>query len=455
MDGLEHFSFQFWDYFAIIGYFIGFSLVALWAGRRHHEETGEYFLAGRTLPWYVVGGSFIASNISSEHFIGMVGAAFIYGICVSWAEWGNLLAFSLLIWFFIPFLLASGVFTTPEFLEKRFHPFLRQSFAVVTILSNIVAFLAAVLYGGGLAIQKLFDAEISILTRPVAEYFYTADQLAGVLPDWNLWFAILLLGIMAGAWTIYGGLSSVAWTDFFALMIMIAGGALVTILGLYALSPDGHSLVDGWRVMIQRNQAQSGLWADFVQRHAQAIAHTDHYNRLSIIQPLTHTTSPWPSLILDTFSVGIWYNVINQFMIQRVLGARNMYHARMGIVLAGYLKVILPAIVVVPGLILFAHPDAANLLQMPLEQLRAGGADRGYMQLLQIALPVGIRGLFLAALIGAIQSTVNSVLNSTATVVTLDIYRRHINKQASEKLLVKIGKWSTVVILAISILLAG
>jgi SSS family solute:Na+ symporter len=153
--------------------------------------------------------------------------------------------------------------------------------------------------------------------------------------------------------------------------------------------------------------------------------------------------------------VGIWYNVINQFMIQRVLGARNMYHARMGIVLAGYMKIILPAIVVVPGLILFAHPASAELLKMPLDQLQAGGADKGYMHLLQIVLPLGVRGLFLAALIGAIQSTVNSVLNSTATVVTLDIYKRHIHPQASEKLLVAIGKWSTVVILTISIFLAG
>ena len=455
MRALGHFSFFFWDYFAIIAYFVGFSLVGLWAGRKHHEESGEYFLAGRTLPWYVVGGSFIASNISSEHFIGMVGAAFIYGICVSWAEWGNILAFSILIFFFIPFLLTSGVFTTPEFLEKRFNPFMRQSFAVVTIISNIVAFLAAVLYGGGLAIQKLFDADISRLTGPIASHFYTANQLAGALPDWNLWFAILVLGIVAGAWTIYGGLSSVAWTDFFALIIMIVGGLAVTILGLYALTPDGKSLVDGWRVMIDRNQAHGGLWADFVRRNAQAIAHTNEYNRLSLIQPLAHATNPWPALVLDTFSVSIWYNVINQFMIQRVLGAKNMYHARMGIVLAGYMKIIMPAIVVIPGLILFAHPSSANLLQMPLDRLRAGGADRGYIQLLQIVLPVGIRGLFLAALIGAIQSTVNSVLNSTATVLTLDIYKRNIGPGASEKTLVRIGKWSTVVILAISICLAG
>ena len=137
----------------------------------HRAE--DYFLAGRTLPWYVVGSSFIASNISTEHFIGMIGAAFVYGICVAMTEWGNVLSFSVLIWLFIPFLLASRVFTTPEFMEKRFHPLLRQLFAVLTIISNVVAFLAAVLYGGGLALQSLFG--------------------------WGLWFSIIALAIVAGS----------------------------------------------------------------------------------------------------------------------------------------------------------------------------------------------------------------------------------------------------------------
>lgn len=455
MNGPESFPLQSWDYLAILLYFLGFSLVGLWAGRKRHEQAGDYFLAGRTLPWYVVGGSYIASNISSEHFIGMVGAAFIYGLCVAWAEWGNVLAFSILIWFFIPFLLASGVFTTPEYLERRFSPFLRQSFAVVTIITNITAFLAAVLYGGGLAIQKLFDAELTRILRPVAMFLSGPEIFPAAADDLNLWFAILLLGLVAGAWTIYGGLSSVAWTDFFSLLLMVGGGLLVTLLGLMSLSPDGRSAIDGWQVMLERNSARTGLWADFVRRTAPAIAGTDHYNRLSIVQPAAHATSPWPSLVLDTFSVGIWYNVINQFMIQRVLGARSMYHARMGIVLAGYLKMLMPLLVVVPGLILFAHPGSVDLLSTPLDRLQAGGADRGYMHLLQLLLPAGLRGLFLAALLGAIQSTVNSVLNATATVLTLDIYRRHWAPTASERHLVRVGKWATVVVLGISILLAG
>ena len=420
------FSLDLLDYVAFGAYFVVLSGIGFWVGRREKTDSAEYFLAGRTLPWYVVGGSFIASNISTEHFIGMIGAAFVYGICVAMSEWGNIQSFTLLIWFFIPFLLAAKVFTTPEFLEKRFNPSLRLSFAVVTIISNVVAFLAAVLYGGGLALHKLFG--------------------------WNLWFAIVALGVVAGSWAIYGGLRSVAWTDFFTVIVMIAGGLMVTVLGLYMLSGEAHSLVEGFRIMIERNRAGTGVWAEVVARNAPHIVHGDSYNRLSVIQPATHQTTPWPSVFIGFLSVSIWYNVINQFMIQRVLCAKNMYHARMGIVLAGYIKILMPVIVVLPGLILFARfPD---VMRLPWDEIRPE-ADKGYVTMLQMLVPAGLRGLFLAALFGAIQSTVNSVLNSTSTVFTLDIYKRIFYRGASEKHLVRMGMWSSVVILAVSILLGG
>ncbi len=426
MEGIDSFSLSWIDYVAFGSYFFALCAIGLWVGRKEKTDADDYFLAGRTLPWYVVGSSFIASNISSEHFIGMVGAAFVYGICVALSEWGNVLSFSILIWLFIPFLLASRVFTTPEFMERRFHPLLRQMFAVLTVVSNVVAFLAAVLYGGGLALHSLFG--------------------------WDLWFAIIVLGVVAGSWAIYGGLRSVAWTDFFTVIVMLAGGLMVTVLGLLMLSGDQHSLLDGWNVMIERNRAQSGIWREVVARNAQNMARVDHYDRLSVIQPITHETNPWPAMFLGLFSVSIWYNVINQFMIQRVLGAKDMYHARMGIVLAGYMKVVMPAIVVLPGLILFAqYPE---VMQRPWAEIRPE-ADKGYIHMLQTLIPVGLRGLFLAALFGAIQSTVNSVLNSTATVFTLDIYRRQWHPEASEKRLVRMGMISSVVILIISIVLAG
>ncbi len=426
MKDFGSFELHLLDYLAFGTYFVVLCLIGYWFGRKKKQDSADYFLAGRTLPWYVVGSSFIASNISSEHFIGMIGAAFIYGIAPAMFEWANVATFTLLIWFFIPFLLAAKVFSTPEFLEKRFNPTIRQFFAYVTVISNVVAFLAAVLYGGGLALQKLFG--------------------------WGLWPAIIVLALVAGGWAVYGGLRSVAWMDVFTVVIMIAGGLMVTILGLYMLSGESHSLVEGFRVMLERNQANTGIWAEVVSENAPHIVQSSHYNRLSVVQPATHELTPWPGLVMMIFSVSIWYNVINQFMIQRVLGAKDMYHARMGIVLAGYMKIILPAIVVLPGLILFArYPE---VMKLPWSEIRPE-ADKGYVSMLQSIVPIGLRGLFLAALFGAIQSTISAVLNSTSTIITVDIYKRVLDRSASERRLVRVGRLSSVIVMIVATVLAG
>ncbi len=414
-------SFGFWDYFVFTGFFVILSLVGYLAGRKERVSTNEYFLAGRKLPWYVVGFSFIASNISSEHFIGMIGAAFIYGICISMYEWGNILSFTFLIWLFIPFLLSSRVFTTPEFLEYRYNSTLRQLFAIITVISNILAFLAAVLYGGGLALHTLFG-----------------------IP---LWPAIIGLGIVAGVWAIYGGLSSVAWTDFLTVIVMVLGGLLVTYLGLKMLSDNG-SILEGAKIMFERNAANSGIYAEAVAKSAEYISSTGHYDRMSVVQPATHDVIPWPALFFGVFSVSIWYNVLNQFMIQRVLGAKNRYHARMGIVLAGFMKILMPVIVVIPGMIYFAkYPE---ILMLPWNEVKSE-ADMTFVNMVRILVPIGFRGLIMAGLFAAIQSTVNSVLNSTATILTLDIYKRNFHPNASDKHLVKAGVIisSTVLIIAI------
>jgi SSS family solute:Na+ symporter len=355
----------------------------------------------------------------------MIGAAYIYGICVSLSEWRNIWTLSLMIWFFVPFLIASKTFTIPEFLERRYNIWIRQFFAVITIVTNILAFLAAVLYGGGLALHLLFG--------------------------WPLAVAIIVLAVVAGSWAIYGGLRSVAWTDFFTVIIMLLGGILVTVLGLQMLGENG-SIIDGFNVMIQRNQADKGPWLEAVSKHAQTIVGKDYYNRLSVFQPVTHHTHPWPFIVFGFLSVSIWYNVVNQFMIQRVLGAKNIYHARMGIVLAGYLKALLPLITVLPGLILFARfPDVIH--DNSWLEVRAQ-ANNGFVKLVQLLVPAGLRGLILAALFGAIQSTINSVLNSTSTVFTLDIWKRWVNPSLTNKASVKVGVISSIIILIISIILA-
>lgn len=426
MYGLSDFSFNFWDYSTFILYIVAISSIGYFFGKKKSKDSSDYFLAGRTLPWYVVGSSFIASNISTEHFIGMVGAAFVYGICVAMSEWSNVTSFSLLIWVFIPFLMSARVFSTPEFLEKRFNLAVRQFFALVTIISNIIAFLVAVLYGGGIVIQQLFNI--------------------------NLWTSIIIIGFIAGIWAIYGGLKSIAWMDVLTVIIMVIGGLLVTILGLYMLSGEEHSLISGFKVMLERNSAQTGIWKEVVEKNIPNMVDAGSYSRLSVIQPVSHKVAPWPNLILGVFTISIWYNALNQFMIQRVLAAKNTYHARMGIVLAGYLKVLLPVIVVLPGLILFARwPEVLNL---PWEEIRPV-ADKGYIVLLQALVPAGLRGIFIASLFGAVQSTVSAVLNSTSTVFTLDVYKRMLRKNELDSHYVKVGRLSGFIIIILAIILAG
>ena len=418
------FELNFLDYTLFLLYFVMLSFIGFWAGRKKQNKTEEYFLAGRSLPWYVVGTSFVASNISSEHFIGMIAISFIYGISGGIAEWGSVFTYAFIIWLFIPFLLASKVFTIPEFLEKRFDAKIRLIFAVVTIIVNVTAFLASVLYGGGIVLSKLFG--------------------------WNLWMSIITIGVVAGSWAVYGGLRSVAWTDFFTVIVMIIGGLLITILGLQYLSGENGSVVEGYAEMINKNKAESGIWKEAVEHNVGVFTKNNTYNRLSVLQPITHQVSPWLGSLFGFIGVGIWYFVLNQFMIQRVLGAKNAYHAKMGILLAAYLKSFLPVIIVIPGLILFAI--APETLLLPDNEMRLE-ADKGYTHLIQLLIPIGMKGLLIAALFGAIQSTVNSVVNSTATVFTLDIYQKFLKPDQTQKQIVQTGMVVSVIILIFSIIL--
>lgn len=424
MSDSVDFQLAFWDYAVFIFYVILISFIGFYSGRKKKKNSSDYFLAGNSLPWYVIGSSFTAANISVEHFIGVVGAAFIYGICIAMSEWANVLSFTLLIWIFIPFLMASKVFSIPEFLEKRFNGTIRQIFAIVTLATNIFAFLAAVLYGGGIILQKMFGIDLLL--------------------------AILLISAISGVWTTYGGLKSLAWMDLLTIIVMVVGGFAVTIFGLLYLSGDSNSIIEGFKIMLERNRAERGIWQQVMQNNIPNIMDTSltSYDRLSVIQPISHKVTPWPNLILGVFTISIWYNCLNQFMIQRVLAAKSSYHARMGIVFAGYLKILFPLIIVVPGLILFAlYPEVLSLEWNAVKP----EADKGYIHLIQLLIPVGIKGVVLAVLVGAIQSTISAVLNSTSTVFTMDIYKRNFKKHASEDHYVKIGRWTSVIVLFISI----
>jgi SSS family solute:Na+ symporter len=397
------------DYSVFVAYLAILCVVGFVSGKGERASSAGYFLAGRTLPWFVVGGSFIAANISTEHFIGMVGASYIFGIAPALYEWVTSFVFVLMIFVFIPFLIKSRIATVPQYLSQRYGPGVRQTFAVITILANIVIFMAAVLYTGGLA-------------------------LSGFL-GWPLTYCIVASGVFAGGWAVYGGLSTVAWTGLITAIVKLGGVGLLTILGLKAVA-GGGSIVDGFFAVIDHNRADTGVWHEALARSVPKLTSEGTYNRLSVIQAPDHPMAPWTGIFLLFLSVGIWYSVLNQFIVQRVLGARDLWHARMGIVLVGYAKVILPALTVLPGLILFSlHPEFM-LGDWASAQHQADG---GFIVLVKELLPAGLRGLLLAVLFSAVQATITSVVNSTATVLTLDVYVPRFRPAATDREVVRVG----------------
>lgn len=301
---------------------------------------------------------------------------------------------------------------------------------MLTVVANITAFLAAVLYASAIGLKAVFAWPDTV-------------AIAGMDVS-TLALAVVGMGVVAGSYAIYGGLRSVAWTDVFQVVVMVIGGILVTVLGLRHLG-NGEGLLAGWDTMIARNLGDGAAWKAAIDGAAQEIVGQDHYNRLQVFQPLSHKLVPWQGVVLSWLSVSIWYNCINQFMIQRVFAAKNDWHARMGILFAGFMKIFMPLIVVIPGLIYFAmEPGLTDAQQV----------DQTYAVLVARLLHTGMRGLLLAALFGAIQSTIDSVLNSTSTIITLDIHHKFINPAASEETLVRMGKWTSAAVLVLAMAIA-
>ena len=251
------------DFFLFACYLVLNIALGIWVARRRAADTRGYFLAGEGLPWYAIGGSIIAANISTEHFIGMIGIAYAVGFVVAQWEWGNWFTFSALIWIFLPFYIRGGLYTMPEFLERRYNSTCRYLFAVCSLVLWIVAQMAVVMLAGGKAMHGMFG--------------------------WNETVTIVGLAVLAGSYTIYGGLVSVAWTDFLQFVVMMLGGLIVTVVGLHKVG---------------------GL-------HELMMAAPEKFK---FIYPATDEQFPWFGVWTLAISVGIWYNCTNQFIVQRCLG---------------------------------------------------------------------------------------------------------------------------------------
>src|SRR5688572_26629158 len=361
--------------------------LGFWVAGKNRKTTRGYFLGGKTLPWYVVATSMIAADISSDDLIANAGVAYKFGIMPAAGSWNAWIIYTLLIWVFLPYYVRSGIYTMPQFLEKRYNSTCRYIFAVALVVGYVAAILGGTLYAGGLALQGMLAMDLT--------------------------WAIIFFGVTTGAYTIYGGLISAAWTDFAQVALLLTAGILIPVLGL--MHPDVGGL--------------SNLMHDLPQR-------------FQVYYPPTHERFPVTGVFTGFLTVGIWYSCTSQHMVQRVLGAKDEWHARMGVVGAGYLRIITPFFFVLPGIIAFKmFPN--------LER-----ADMSYLALVKELIPTGLRGLILAGMAAALMSNVSSVLNSASTVATMDLYGKLFRPQADERELVRFGRWSGLVILIVSMLMA-
>lgn len=371
------------DWIIVLFYFVLVFVVAIVATRRARstESADGFFLAGRNTGWFVVGASLFASNIGAEHLVGLAGTGAASGVAVAQFEIIAGLVLLLLGWFFVPFYLRSGVFTMPEFLERRYSSGPRMYLAIVSVVGYVLTKISVTIAAGGI----VFEALMGI----------------------NFWTGATVVVIATGVYTLFGGLKAVLYTDAMQMFVLLLGAVAVTVLGLNAIG--------GW----------DGLTA-VVGRE-----------RFDLWLPASHPDFPWTGILFGAPILGIWYWCTDQFIVQRVLAARDQVQARRGAIFAGLLKQLPLFIFVLPGVIAYALAQSGKLqLDRPDQALPALAAQ---------LLPAGLRGVLIAGLLAALMSSLSSVFNSSATLVTMDLYKRW-RPYATGRQLVVTGQVATVVL---------
>ena len=387
------------DFIVLGGYFLlvfAIAAILIIRDRRKSKASAseEYFLGGRNLGWFIIGASLFASNIGSEHLVGLAGAGAAGDFPA--AQFEILAAFMLLLlgWLFVPFYIKSGVFTMPEFLEKRYSKWARGYLSWVSIIAYVITKISVTIAAGGI----IFTALLGI----------------------DFWTGAVIVVVATGLYTILGGLKAVVYTDMIQMFILLGGSLAITYYGLQAIG--------GWEQIAVRTEA----------------------SYLSLWRTFNHESFPWTGILFGAPILGVWYWCTDQFIVQRVLAAKNIDQARKGTIFAGYLKLLPLFIFVLPGVIAYALSVGDNpLLVFPTENgkpLYDAALPLITMQLL----PEGARGLVVAGLVAALMSSLSSVFNSCSTLFTIDIYKRYF-PETGEKKLVRIGQIATAVLVLLGL----
>ncbi len=396
------------DWLVIAGYFTALIMVVWWSSKKQ-DTTEDYFLAGRNIGWFAIGASLFASNIGSEHIVGLAGQGTSSGMAM--AHWElHAWVMIMLAWVFVPFYYRSGVYTMPEFLEKRFGSSTRWILSIASLIAYVFTKVSVTVYAGAM----VFDALLP-------EMSFTLFNLT-VGP---FWIGAITMVIMTGIYTVFGGLRAVLYTDTAQAFILLLGSFFITWFGL--------SKLGGWSELITVCKANSDNFA--------------------LWRPMADPDFPWLGILIASPVIGIWYWCTDQYIVQRTLAAKNLRNARRGAIWGGFLKVWPVMIFLVPGLIGYALHQK-GLISIPLKMVDGQeiiNGDQVFPTMVSSLLPVGLRGLVVGGLLAALMSSLSSLFNSCSALFTVDIYKK-LHPTASEALLVHVGRFVTIVIVVLGLL---
>jgi SSS family solute:Na+ symporter len=424
------------DWLTIGAYFAVLLGVAWWVVLKGRDTTADYFLAGRNLGWWIVGASIFASNIGSEHVVGLAGSGATDGVALAHYE---LHAWCLLVlaWVFVPFYMRSMVFTMPEFLERRFSPRSRYLLTVVSLISFIVSKIAVGIFAGGVVFGALLP-DIAVSIGP-----------------WRLdsfWIGSILVLVLTGVYTTLGGMRAVAYNDALQVVIILIGSASLTWYGLDLLGGWGElraalpsDMFNLWKPIVP--PGVEGTWAPVIE--------TDASGRLVRQAWYFNANFPWVGMLFCAPIIGLWYWCTDQYIVQRVLGAPNEQVARRGTIFAAILKLTPVYLFIIPGLVCFALAKSGKVPALaamvgPDGQPVRDVAQAAFPLMVQTILPAGLRGLVVASLLSALMSSLAGVFNASSTLFTVDLYKKW-RPHATEHQMVRVGRWASLAMVAIGI----
>ncbi|MDZ7337167.1 MAG: sodium:solute symporter [candidate division KSB1 bacterium] len=415
------------DWIIIAGYFAVVLGIAWWVIRQRQNTSTEYFLAGRHLGWFIVGASIFASNIGSEHLVGLAGSGATDGVAMAHYE---LHAWCLLVlaWVMVPFYMRSRVFTMPEFLQRRYSASARTILSAISLIAYVLTKIAVGIFAGGIVFSVLLP-EVRFLGMD------------------SFWVGSILVIVLTGIYTILGGLRAVAYTEALQTIVLVVGSILVTLFGLHALggwetlrAVAGSEMFNLWKPLVPKGV--EGTWAPVLEAGRMAWYFNDNY--------------PWVGMLFCAPIIGLWYWTTDQYIVQRALGAPNEQQARRGAICAGFFKLLPVFIFIIPGMIVYALAVSGKIPVLQSQLLGPNGeiirenAQRAFPLLVAHVLPVGVRGIVVAGLLAALMSSLAGVFNASATLFTIDFYSRF-RPEASQRHLVWVGRMATTVMVIIGL----